>query len=107
METEDSPGDAKEIAVAIDEEIRALSFHNTPALRAIRRKYSRVLNSAKPEFVVRLARILCKDEDRRWLALELIANHRVTFKCLDEAAVERLGKDINSWGSVDAFARIL
>ena len=107
VETEDSPGDVKEIAAAIEEEIGSLPLRNTPALRAIRRKYSRALNSAKPEFVLRLARILCEDEDRRWLAFEVLANHRETFERLDEAALESFGKGINSWGSVDAFARIL
>jgi 3-methyladenine DNA glycosylase AlkD len=107
VETEDIPGGVKEIAAAIDAEIRALSFRDTPALRAIRRKYSWALNSTKPEFVFRLAGILCKDEDRRWFAFELLANHRAAFACLDGAAVESFGKGINSWGSVDSFARIL
>jgi 3-methyladenine DNA glycosylase AlkD len=107
VETEDIPRGVKEIAAAIDAEIRALSVRDTPALRVIRRKYSRALNSTKPEFVFRLARILCNAEDRRWFAFELLANHREAFKCLDEAAVESFGKGINSWGSVDAFARIL
>ena len=107
VKMEDIPGDMNEIAAAIVKEIRASSTRNTPALRAIRRKYSRTLSSAKPEYVFRLARILCKDEDRRWLAYELVVNQQETFNRLDQAAVENFGAGIDSWGSVDAFSRIL
>jgi 3-methyladenine DNA glycosylase AlkD len=65
------------------------------------------LSSAKPEFILRLARILREDEDRRWFAYELIANHQGAVERLDEAALEHFGECIDSWGSVDAFARIL
>ena len=97
--------DPKEVASAIDAEIRALPVRNTPNERAIRRKYSRMLKEAQPEFVLDVARALLKDH--RWLAYELIADHKAAFQGLGEAEVEEFGQGINSWGSVDSFARTL
>jgi 3-methyladenine DNA glycosylase AlkD len=41
------------------------------------------------------------------MAYELITTHREAFRSIGEAEVERLGQGINSWGSVDGFARVL
>jgi hypothetical protein len=62
----------REIASKIDEEIRALCLRNTPNVRAIRRKYSRLLKQSNPEFMFELARILFKDYGYRWVAYELL-----------------------------------
>lgn len=97
--------DPKEVASAIDAEIRALPVRNTPNERAIRRKYSRMLKEANPEFILDVARALLKDH--RWLAYEMIADHKAAFQSLGEAEVEEFGQGINSWGSVDSFARTL
>ena len=99
--------DVIKVASAIDAEIKALSVRNTPNMRAIRRKYSRVLKQVSPDFVLRLARKLCKVGDYRWFAYELIQCHKATFARLDEAKLEDLGQGINSWWTVDAFARTL
>jgi 3-methyladenine DNA glycosylase AlkD len=99
--------DVTKVASAIDAEIKALSVRNTPSMRAIRRKYSRALKPASPDVVLRLARKLLEVSDYRWFAYELIQSHRATFKHLDEAELEGLGQGINSWWTVDAFARTL
>lgn len=96
-----------ELASQIVEEIYALSVRNTPSERAIRRKYSRKLAQASPEFILEVARILLKAYDQRWHAYELIADHREAFKRIREAELEEFGQGISSWGSVDSFARIL
>ena len=50
--------DPKTIASQIDAEIRALPLMNVPNLRTVRRKYSRLLKKAAPEFVLEVAREL-------------------------------------------------
>jgi len=97
----------KEVASEIDAEIRALPVRNTPNERAIRRKYSRMLKQASPEFILDVARTLLKNHGYRGLAYELIENHRAAFQRIGEAEVEELGQGINSWWSVDSFARTL
>ena len=97
----------KEVAAEIDAEIRALPVRNTPNERAVRRKYSQMLKQANPEFILDVARILLKNHGYRGLAYELIENHRAAFQRIGEAEVEELGQGINSWWSVDSFARTL
>jgi 3-methyladenine DNA glycosylase AlkD len=97
----------KEVALEMDAEIRALLVQNTPNEQAIRRKCSQLLKKASPEFILDLARTLLKNYGYRGLAYELIANHRAAFQRIGEAEVEELGQGIDSWWSVDSFARIL
>ena len=75
--------------------------------RAIRQHYSQRLKEANPEFILDLAKELLETHGWRWLAYELIENHRAAFQSIGEAELEEFGQGINSWGSVDAFARIL
>ena len=99
--------DAKEVALKIDAEIRALPVRNAPNARAVRRKYSRKLKQTNPEFILDLARELLETYGQRWVACELIQNHRAAFQRIGEAELEGFGQGINSWGAVDTFARIL
>ena len=98
---------AMEVASEIDAEIRALPLRNTPSQRAIRRKFSRKLRQANSEFILDLARGLLENYGYRWLAYELIRDHRAAFQRIGEAELEEFGRGINSWGSVDSFARTL
>jgi 3-methyladenine DNA glycosylase AlkD len=98
---------AKDLAAAIDAEIRALPVQNTPNVRAIRRKYSRLLGPARPAFVLAVARELLASYRYRGVPYELIASHRAAFQSLGEAELEELGQGIDSWWSVDSFARTL
>ncbi len=99
--------DAQGVALEIDAEIRALPVRNAPNARAVRRKYSRKLKQANPEFILDLARELLENYGQRWLACELIQNHKAAFQRIGEAELEEFGQGINSWGAVDVFARIL
>lgn len=101
------PNNAKEVASEIDAEIRALPVRNTPTVRAIRRKYSRMLRQASPESILDLAGELVERYGYRGLPYELIRHHRAAFQSIGEAEVEALGHGINSWWSVDSFARTL
>jgi 3-methyladenine DNA glycosylase AlkD len=99
--------DVRQTAAAIDAEITALSARTTPNMRATRRKFSRTLKAASPDFMLRLAKKLCAIDGYRWFAYELIQSHKAAFECLDAVALEDLGHGINSWWTVDAFARSL
>jgi 3-methyladenine DNA glycosylase AlkD len=99
--------DAKSIAAKIDTEIRALPILNTPSGRAIRRTYSQKLSHAAPAFILNLARILIKKYKHRWLAYELIRSHKAAFQSIGKVELEEFGQGINSWWSVDSFARTL
>jgi 3-methyladenine DNA glycosylase AlkD len=94
-------------ASAIAAEIKALDVRNTPNMRAIRRTYSRALRPQKPDVLLRLAGKLLNTGRYRWFAYELIRNHQAAFRRLDGPALEALGRGINSWWTVDAFARTL
>lgn len=95
------------VASQIDRTIRALDAPNTAAIRGVRRQFSQELKPAEPEFVLDVARTLIRQHNRRWLAYELIRFHRATFQRMGAAELEELGQGMNSWDTVDAFARIL
>jgi len=56
--------------------------------------------------ILELARILCESDDARWVAYEIVRDHDV-FRTIGERHLEQLGKGVNSWWTVDAFARTL
>jgi 3-methyladenine DNA glycosylase AlkD len=94
------------LASAFDAEIRALAVLNTPNARAVRRRFSKRLEQAAPDFVLEAARELFKS-GHRWAAYEIIAEHEPAFRSLSEAGIEAFGQGINSWWTVDSFARTL
>ncbi len=84
-----------------------LPVRNTKSIRAVRRRYSQTLRAAPAKLIFRLAMNLCKVDGFRWIAYELIRGHRAAFESLGLAELEELGQGINSWWTVDAFARTL
>lgn len=98
---------AREIAFQIDAEIRALPVRNTPGVRAIRRKVSQQLRVAEPAEVLAVASELCQTYGYRGIAYELTRCHPGAFARVGVAELEALGQGIDSWGSVDSFARTL
>jgi 3-methyladenine DNA glycosylase AlkD len=107
MEPQPETQDAKAIATEIDAQIQALPKQNTPNVRAVRRRYSKRLETASPEFVLALAREWLAHYTHRWVAYELVRYHKGAFASLDAADLEELGQGIDSWWSVDAFASVL
>ena len=97
----------KEIAAKIEAELRALPVRNIPNEREIRRKYSRMLMTASPEFVLDLGKALIEIYGYRVFPYELIRSHKEAFQRIGEKELEAFGRGINSWWSVDAFARTL
>jgi 3-methyladenine DNA glycosylase AlkD len=98
---------AAAVAAAMAAEIRALPLRNTPNVRAIRRAYSLKLRGEEPEFVLAVARELLTAHGQRWVAYELIRHHPGAFRQVGEAELDELGRGMEGWGAVDAFARTL
>jgi 3-methyladenine DNA glycosylase AlkD len=93
------------IAAAIDRQTRAVPEPSTAAVREVRRAYSRRLRSATADDVLAVAEVLV--DRQRWVAYELLYYHPSKLSQLDGAAVDRLGRGIDSWEAVDTFARYI
>ncbi len=100
------PG-VKVLAAEMAAEIAALPTHNTSSERGVVCRCARQVSQAEPGFVLALAQELLETHACRWQAYELIAGHPGAFHSLGPAELERLGQGIDSWWSVDTFARIL
>ena len=107
MNQRPDPTNVRKIAAEIDARLCALPIRNTPSERAVRRATSRQLRGADPAFILDLARELLQTYGYRWHAYELIRDHRAAFRSVGEAELEEFGRGIESWSSVDSFARTL
>ena len=96
-----------ELAAAFDLEQLALAIHKTNTERAVCQKYTNILRNAHAEYVLAFARQLLFTLGHRWQAYEIIAAHKATFCGLSTDELDELGQGINSWWSVDSFARTL
>jgi 3-methyladenine DNA glycosylase AlkD len=93
--------DLDALAVEIDRRIRTLPAQTVQSIRAVRRAYSKRLRAVPAEVVAALALALV--DRQRWVAYELLYHHPGGLACLGVAEVERLGRGMQDWGSVDAF----
>lgn len=96
-----------EVASQIENDIQTLPVKNTASIRRLRRTYSQDRMQAEPAFIFKLAQELLMKPGLRWFAYELIRYHRATFRNIGPSELEELGQGIDSWHSVDAFARTL
>jgi 3-methyladenine DNA glycosylase AlkD len=95
---------ASEMAAAIVAECEGLPVRNTPNLRLVRRKYTRLLKEAEGEELLQIAGELRQTGRYRWFGYELVRAHPAAFKLLDATTLEDLGQGMDSWWTVDAFA---
>jgi 3-methyladenine DNA glycosylase AlkD len=93
------------LADEIDRQIRSLPDPTTTSIRRVRRDHSRRLRQAPPAEVLAVAEALV--DRQRWVAYELVYHHGDALSALAAADVERLGRGIGDWGSVDAFGRYI
>ncbi len=99
--------------VRLSREIRSrieqLPVPNTPAVRAIRREFSRRLASAAPDSVVQVAlHLLTENSDLlRFFSYEIVSHHRLAWEQITTADLLKFGKELNSWSAVDSFAILL
>jgi len=99
--------DPRLLASKLDVEIHQLPLQNTPGVRAIVRAYSKKIKTANPEYVLEFARQLFYKHGHRWIAYEIIASHETAFHSLGPAELDEFGQGMNSWWTVDSFARTL
>ena len=78
-----------------------------PTVRAVRRRHSRSWAARPADFVLAAARRIAEQRSLRWAAYELIRFHRAAFASLDDRFLADLAVGLDSWDSVDAFARTL
>src|SRR5262245_36470142 len=89
----------------IEAEVETLRVRNAPALRSLRRKYSKRLRSAPAAEVIEIAAMLiARRRLHRFVGAQLIASRFDALRSLGRAEIERLGAGISSWDEVDCFA---
>jgi 3-methyladenine DNA glycosylase AlkD len=101
----DRTGAVDEVVNEILSRIRSLAEPSTESIRRVRREYSAEVRHWPSDAVLDLASRLLGTH--RWVAYELVYHHRAARSMLDVAAVEQLGRGLDSWGAVDAFARYI
>ena len=100
------PQSAIECEAELIARLQALVGPTTAELRNLRREFSRRLAKAHDSLALELAlRLLARQQfSLRFLAYELVQNHKQTMRSLNAGQLEQLGKGLDSWGAVDTFA---
>jgi 3-methyladenine DNA glycosylase AlkD len=97
--------DIAAIVEEIEMRVQRMPVRNAPALRALRREYSKQVEAVPAEGVVRIASVLIANRRApRFIGDELIASRPDALAMLDRAQLEDLGSAISSWDQVDCFA---
>ncbi len=100
---------AQKMADEIATRLARTPNRTTPAARAIRREYSRLLRSEQADRVLDLAlRLTSRAEFAcRFVAYEIVQQHKAAFGSLTDSRLVELGDGIDSWAAVDCFACVL
>ena len=98
---------ASEIAAEIHNRLQSLPVRNAPNVRGVRRAFSQVLRGEDGRLVMEVARGLRLEYGYRGVPYDLILAHHEAFALLGERELEELGRGLDSWWSVDSFARTL
>jgi 3-methyladenine DNA glycosylase AlkD len=90
----------------IETRVEALPIKNAPSLRGVRRQLSKLIAGDRDEVVVTIADRLVESGrfEYRFLAYEMILNHKPALASLGSKEVSRLGRGLDSWGAVDTLA---
>jgi len=109
--------DYKKIATELFDDIQKVKVKNTPNLRRVRQKYSKILAQVAPEQILDFARYLISHYNYRDFGFEfglgfgfgseIIYYHKTASKSIGVKELEEFGKQINSWGASDIFAGCL
>jgi 3-methyladenine DNA glycosylase AlkD len=97
---------AHRLANDIAAKLAELPSRTTPAVRRLRRDYSRQLSDATPALVIQTALVLVSRADLicRFFAYEIVASHKAAFASLTTSQLLKLGEGIDNWAAVDTFA---
>ncbi len=88
-------------------ELNALPHPATEAARAVRRVWSKALAGEPADTVTGLALTLNRQKTWRWVGAELIRFHKAAFAGFDDTLATELAEGLDSWESVDGYARTL
>ena len=93
------------LSAKVGSELARVSKKNTANIRKVRREFTRQLANAPGSVVIDLSiRILTEETAPHFFAYELVQHHREAATSLNSRKLKQIGKGIDSWGSVDAFA---
>jgi len=94
-----------EVVGAIRHDVGTLSAQTVTDVRAIQRRYSKVLIEASPATILAIADSLLSDGSwpERVVACEMLVRRPDAMAQLSETAVDRWGKGLADWGSVDLY----
>jgi 3-methyladenine DNA glycosylase AlkD len=86
-------------------ELERLPRLDTPSVRSIQRRYSKLFKTKPPEEVIEFVRSLLDGGGwaERVVAWEVLANHSGAFALVDDRLVEEMAEGLSDWGSVDLF----
>ena len=89
----------------IEARAEAMRVRNAPALRALRREYSKRIEAMPAKNVVKIAAaLIARRRIPRFIGDELIASRPDALATLSRTQLERLGSAMSSWDQVDCFA---
>lgn len=93
------------IVEEIEARVEGMSLRNAPALRTLRREYSKRMDAAPARDVIEIAStLIARRRVPRFISDELIASRPDAMRALDLTQLERLGSGVSSWDQVDCFA---
>jgi 3-methyladenine DNA glycosylase AlkD len=97
---------AEEMTARIETRIHQLPVRDTQNIRRARREFSKEISSAGAREVIKLGLKLINKGNFlfRFIAYELVCDHREARGSLTAKTLQQLGSGINSWESVDTFA---
>ena len=99
--------DPKNLAEDLISDLESLPVLRTAPMRAVRRSYSKRLATEDAETIYQVASTILEKHKHHWIAYELVRYHPKCYQSLNATRLEKLGRGINSWGTVDSFARTL
>lgn len=93
------------IVEEIEARVEGMSLRNAPALRTLRREYSKRMDAAPARDVIKIASaLIARRRVPRFIGDELIASRPDAMRTLDLTQLERLGSGVSSWDQADCFA---
>jgi 3-methyladenine DNA glycosylase AlkD len=89
----------------IESSVARMPVRNTAALRALRRKYSKGIQTESAQEVIKIAAgLIARQKVPRFIADELISSRPDALATLDRTQLENMGSGISTWDQVDCFA---
>jgi 3-methyladenine DNA glycosylase AlkD len=96
---------ANELTREVLKELASLPRLDTPSVRHVGKRYSRLLGQEPGKSVYSFALSLLETGTwrARVVAWEMLADHKDAFEFLNDREVEKMATGLNDWGSVDLF----